>query len=136
MSAIRFERTAPAAPEPVVLDAGQRAVVELADAASASVLGAPGSGKTTTIVELVAHRLAPLEQGGRGWSPDSLLVLASSRAAATRLRDRLALRVGVPSNGPLARTVSSLAFELVGAAARAAAPRDGCRAGRRHRGDS
>ena len=120
MSAIRFERTAPAAPEPVVLDAGQRAVVELADAASASVLGAPGSGKTTTIVELVAHRLAPLEQGGRGWSPDSLLVLASSRAAATRLRDRLALRVGVPSNGPLARTVSSFAFELVGAAARAA----------------
>jgi superfamily I DNA/RNA helicase/RecB family exonuclease len=49
-----------------------------------------------------------------------VLVLASSRAAATRLRDRLALRVGVPSNGPLARTVSSLAFELVGAAARAA----------------
>ena len=120
MSAIRFERTASAAPEPVVLDAGQQAVVDLADAASAAVLGAPGSGKTTTIVELVAQRLASLEQGGRGWSPDSLLVLASSRAAATRLRDRLALRVGVPSNGPLARTVSSFAFELVGAAARAA----------------
>ncbi|MES1169074.1 MAG: UvrD-helicase domain-containing protein, partial [Leifsonia sp.] len=56
----------------------------------------------------------------RGWSPDSVLVLASSRAAATRLRDRLALRVGKPSNGPLARTVSSFAFELVGAAARSA----------------
>jgi superfamily I DNA/RNA helicase len=115
MTAIRFERGAPEAQRPVVLDAGQRAVVDLPDAASAAVLGAPGSGKTTTIVELVADRI-----DGRGWSPDSVLVLASSRAAATRLRDRLALRVGVPSNGPLARTVSSFAFEVVGAAARAA----------------
>ncbi|MEO6116601.1 MAG: ATP-dependent DNA helicase [Pseudolysinimonas sp.] len=115
MSAIRFERGAPEAQQPPVLDAGQQAVVDLPDGASAAVLGAPGSGKTTTIVELVADRI-----DGRGWSPDSVLVLASSRAAATRLRDRLALRVGVPSNGPLARTVSSFAFELVGAAARAA----------------
>jgi len=115
MSGIRFERSAPEAHAPVVLDPGQQAVVDLPDGASAAVLGAPGSGKTTTIVELVADRI-----DGRGWSPDSLLVLASSRASATRLRDRLALRVGKPSNGPLARTVSSLAFELVGAAARAA----------------
>ena len=92
MSAIRFERATSIAPEPVVLDSGQHAVVDLADAASAAVLGAPGSGKTTTIVELVAQRLAPVGRGGRGWSPDSVLVLASSRAAATRLRDRLALR--------------------------------------------
>lgn len=115
MTAIRFERAASAVPAPVVLDAGQQAVVDLPDAASAAVLGAPGSGKTTTIVELVADRI-----DGRRWSPDSVLVLASSRAAATRLRDRLALRVGAPTNGPLARTVSSLAFELVGAAAKAA----------------
>ncbi|HEY4225514.1 MAG TPA: ATP-dependent DNA helicase [Pseudolysinimonas sp.] len=120
MSAIRFERTGSSAPEPVVLDAGQQAVVDLPGAASAAVIGAPGSGKTTAIVELIAQRVAPIEQGGRGWSTDSVLVLASSRAAATRLRDRLALRIGVTSDGPLARTVSSLAFELVGAAARAA----------------
>jgi superfamily I DNA/RNA helicase/RecB family exonuclease len=115
MSAIRFERGTPQAQQPVVLDAGQQAIVDLPDGASAAVLGAPGSGKTTTIVELIADRI-----DGRRWSPDSVLVLASSRAAATRLRDRLALRVGVPSNGPLARTVSSFAFEVVGAAARAA----------------
>src|SRR3954470_21612392 len=115
MTGIRFERAAPEARQSVVLDAGQQAVVDLPDAASAAVLGAPGSGKTTTIVELVADRI-----DRRGWSPDSVLVLASSRAAATRLRDRLALRVGAPTNGPLARTVSSFAFELVGAPARAA----------------
>ncbi|HTE61439.1 MAG TPA: UvrD-helicase domain-containing protein, partial [Solirubrobacteraceae bacterium] len=114
MTAIRFERGARATGEPIDLDAFQRSVVELPDDASAAVIGAPGTGKTTAIVELVADRVL-----GRGWIPDQLLVLSSSRAAATRLRDRLALRLGRPSTGPLARTVSSFAFEVVGAAARA-----------------
>lgn len=97
------------------LNASQLAVVELPDEASAAVLGAPGSGKTTTIVELVADRVLT-----RGWDPRSVLVLTSARAAATRLRDRLALRLGVPTDGPLARTAPSLAYEIVGVAARAA----------------
>ena len=98
----------------VALDASQAAVLALPDEASAAVLGAPGSGKTTTLVELVADRVA------RGWRPEQLLVLAPSRASAARLRDRLARRIGVPTDGPLARTVASLAYEIVGAAARAA----------------
>jgi len=100
---------------PVELDASQRAVLALADESSAAVIGAPGSGKTATLVELVAHRV---EQ--RGFSAEDLLVLTSSRTTATRLRDILALRLGVPTNGPIARTVNSLAFEIVGNAARAA----------------
>lgn len=99
----------------VELDASQRAVVDLPDTAFGAVLGAPGSGKTTTLVEVVADRVL-----ARGWDPRSVLVLTSARAAATRLRDRLALRLGVPTEGPLARTVSSLAYEIVGVAARAA----------------
>lgn len=114
MTGIRFERGAGSASEAVDLDPGQRAVLELPDGASAAVLGAPGTGKTTTLVGLVADRVL-----ARGWSPDELLVLSSSRAAATRLRDRLALRIGRPSTGPLARTAASLAFEIAGAAARA-----------------
>ncbi len=100
---------------PLHLDASQRAVLDLADASSAAVIGAPGSGKTATLVELVAQRV-----GQRGFAPEELLVLTSSRTTATRLRDILALRIGVPTNGPIARTVNSLAFEIVGNAARAA----------------
>jgi superfamily I DNA/RNA helicase/RecB family exonuclease len=99
----------------VSLDASQLAVIELPDDASAAVLGAPGSGKTTTIVELVADRVLT-----RGWDPRSLVVLTSARAAATRLRDLIAVRLGVPTDGPLARTAPSLAYEIVGVTARAA----------------
>lgn len=99
---------------PVVLDSSQAAVLALAEDLSAAVIGAPGSGKTTTLVELVADRLLV-----RGWERDSVLVLTSSRTAATRLRDVLAVRLGIPTSGPLARTINSLAFEIVGDAARA-----------------
>ncbi|HEY4268197.1 MAG TPA: ATP-dependent DNA helicase [Galbitalea sp.] len=110
---VRAEGTGAAAT--ASLDPSQQAVVDLPDDASAAILGAPGSGKSTTIVELVADRVL-----GRGWSPSELVVLTPTRASATRLRDILALRLGVATNGPLARTVNSLAFEIVGNAARAA----------------
>jgi superfamily I DNA/RNA helicase/RecB family exonuclease len=104
---------------PPALDESQAAVVALADGASAAILGAPGTGKTTTIIELVADRVL-----GRGWSPDEVVVLTSSRTSASGLRNRLSLRLGAEAgtatNGPLARTVTSLAFEVVGSAARAA----------------
>ncbi len=99
---------------PTVLDGSQAVVARLPDNASAAVLGAPGSGKTTTLVEVAADRV--LE---RGWQPNDLMVLTTSRVTATRLRDRLAVRLGRPTTGPLARTVNSLAFDVVGRAARA-----------------
>jgi superfamily I DNA/RNA helicase/RecB family exonuclease len=109
-----FERAAtPLDPPP--LDESQRAVVALPDDASAAVVGAPGTGKTTTLVELIADRVLV-----RGWRPEEVLALTTSRATATRLRDAIALRLGVPTTGPLARTVNSLAFEVVRDAARRA----------------
>ena len=108
-----FESTQPAAPVVPALDASQARVIALGDAESAAVIGAPGSGKTVTAVEVVADRVL-----SRGWSPDDVVVLTPSRAGASALRDRLALRLGVPTNGPLARTVNSLAFEIVTEAAR------------------
>jgi superfamily I DNA/RNA helicase/RecB family exonuclease len=90
------------------LDPAQRLAIERPAEASFAVIGAPGSGKTVTLLELVADRVARC-----GFAPESVLVLAPTRQSATRLRDRVALRLGVPSNGPLARTPTSAAFELV-----------------------
>lgn len=95
------------------LDGAQAEVLLLPDGASAAVLGAPGTGKTTTLVEAVAERVS-----GRGYATGEVLALSASRTAATALRDRIALRLGVPTNGPLARTATSLAFQLVGERAR------------------
>ncbi len=92
----------------IQLDDSQAAVVQLPDDASAVVVGAPGTGKTATIIEMVAERVL-----GRGWHPNDLVVITPSRASASRLRDRLALRIAVATEGPLARTINSLAFEAV-----------------------
>jgi len=111
----RVRAAVPGSASGVPLDDSQAAVLRLADDASAAVLGAPGTGKTTTLVEFLADRVHRA-----GFAPEQLLALTSSRGTAARLRDRLALRLGMPSNGPLARTVNSLAFDIVGHAARAA----------------
>ena len=100
-----------AASEPLpVLDDAQRAVVALPAESSGVVVGAPGTGKTETLIA----RVAALAHGGV--DPDSILVLTPSRQTATALRDRLALVVGRATSGPLARSVSSFAFQLVRAA--------------------
>lgn len=93
------------------LDGAQRAVACLPPSASGVVVGAPGSGKTTTLVGRVAHLAT------RGVDPDAVLVLTPSRQTATALRDRLALAIGRATSGPPARSVASFAFQLVRGAA-------------------
>ncbi len=53
-----------------------------------------------------------MDVAGR-WGADSIRVLTSTRRTATLLRDPLALAVGVPTRGPLARSVSSFAHQVV-----------------------
>jgi superfamily I DNA/RNA helicase/RecB family exonuclease len=118
------------ASRPQVLDAEQQRVVDARRTPGAIVLGAPGSGKTTAVVELVAA--AVLDDG---LDPSNVLVLTPSRRTATLLRDRLALRLadaGAGSGGsrddaraalahrapgavpgPLARSVAAYAFSVV-----------------------
>ncbi|MDQ1531046.1 MAG: hypothetical protein QOE37_1151, partial [Microbacteriaceae bacterium] len=100
-------RTVPPMSEALLLDDTQRAVLELPAGASAVVLGAPGTGKTLTAVELLAHRVLQ-----DGFGMDEVLLLAPRRTQAARLRDRLLLRLGLPATGPLARTPASLAFVI------------------------
>ncbi|MFE0449945.1 UvrD-helicase domain-containing protein [Streptomyces sp. NPDC058914] len=70
------------------------------------VLAGPGTGKTTTLVESVAARVA------RGGDPARILVLTFSRKAAVDLRDRMALRMGA-ARAPQATTFHSYCYALV-----------------------
>ena len=81
---------------------------QLATGEHTAVFGAPGSGKTTLAIELVADRVERL-----GYSSDEVLVVSATRSAATSLRDALAVRLGLTTRGPLARTANSVAFQLV-----------------------
>ncbi|HEY1105847.1 MAG TPA: UvrD-helicase domain-containing protein, partial [Agromyces sp.] len=83
-------------------------VRRLAGGGHAAVFGAPGSGKTTLAIELVADHVE--REGG---TTDEVLVVSATRTAATSLRDALAVRLGLTTRGPLARTANSIAFELV-----------------------
>jgi superfamily I DNA/RNA helicase/RecB family exonuclease len=88
-------------------DAAQSRVLTLPADASAVVVGAPGTGKTRTIVERVRRLVA------EGVDPDTLVVLTATRQAATDLRDDLGVAVGVATAGPLARSVPAFAFQIV-----------------------
>ncbi|MFJ4272754.1 ATP-dependent helicase [Streptomyces coelicoflavus] len=91
--------------DPPRLDAAQRAVVDHRSG-PLLVLAGPGTGKTTTLVESVADRIA---QGG---DPERILVLTFSRKAAVELRDRMALRIGA-ARAPRATTFHSFGYALV-----------------------
>ncbi|WP_449349736.1 UvrD-helicase domain-containing protein [Streptomyces shaanxiensis] len=103
--AYRLVRTPPARVNPPLLDAAQRAVVEH-KSGPLLVLAGPGTGKTTTLVESVASRIA------RGGDPARVLVLTFSRKAAVELRDRMALRIGA-ARAPQATTFHSFCYALV-----------------------
>lgn len=103
--AYRLVRTTPAPVNPPVLDAAQRPVVDH-DRGPLLVLAGPGTGKTTTLVESVAARVA------RGLDPERMLVLTFSRKAAVELRDRTAVRLG-GAQGPQATTFHSFCYALI-----------------------
>ncbi|MFD6434255.1 ATP-dependent helicase [Streptomyces venezuelae] len=91
--------------DPPRMDAGQRRVVDH-KGGPLLVLAGPGTGKTTTLVESVASRVA------QGVDPARILVLTFSRKAAVELRDRMALRVGA-ARAPQATTFHSFCYALV-----------------------
>jgi superfamily I DNA/RNA helicase/RecB family exonuclease len=103
---------------PVALDPDQQAVVAH-QAGPLLVLGGPGTGKTTTLVEAVAARVAD------GVEPDHILVLTFGRRAAAALRDRIEARIGETRaragrstmSEPVVRTFPAYAFGLLRRAA-------------------
>lgn len=96
-------RATAVAPE---LDASQRAVVEHTGG-PLLVLAGPGTGKTTTLVELVVDRIQH-----HGVAPERALVLTFSRKAAGEIGTRIARRLD-GSDTAVVRTFHSLCFGLV-----------------------
>src|SRR4051812_6470393 len=76
------------------------------------VLAGPGTGKSATLVEAVAERIAD-----RGVPPEQVLVLTFSRRAAAELTGRIARRLDVTTREPLVRTLHSYAYSLLRAQA-------------------
>jgi len=113
----RLVRPAPTAQPTRIDDPVQRHVVDHR-AGPLLVLGGPGTGKTSTLVEAVAARVA------EGSEPASILVLTFGRRGALRLRDaieaRLGLRDATTMAEPLVRTFHGYAFGLLRRAAVAA----------------
>lgn len=77
-------------------------------AASATLIGAAGSGKTHTLVQFMTESIQSEE-----FKPEELLLLTPDRQSATALRDRIVLKLNRPVPGPMARSVGSLAHEIV-----------------------
>jgi superfamily I DNA/RNA helicase/RecB family exonuclease len=76
------------------------------------VLGAPGTGKTSTAIEVVVDRVRR-----DGIAPDQCLVLTASRTAAADLRERITARIGGTTTEPLARTHQAFGFAILRQAA-------------------
>ncbi len=104
-------RPAVTATPAVELDDSQRAVVGHRGPVL-RVLGAPGTGRSTSAVEVVVARV--LEHGLRA---DECLLLAPTRVAAARLRDALTARLGGTTTTPLARTHQAFGFGVLREAA-------------------
>lgn len=102
-----FART-PHAPFDLELDPGQRAVVEATGSEPMLVIGAPGTGKTVALIETFNDRVHNKHVSAR-----SILTLCPNRRIASKLRDRIAARLETTLEGPAARTINSLAFEVV-----------------------
>ncbi|OFI39882.1 DNA helicase UvrD [Arthrobacter sp. SW1] len=92
-----------------VLSADQAAVVDLPHGSGPLLVpGAPGTGKTTVLVEAAVRRVQR-----DGVDPGRILILAPGRHAASALRDRFTARLGRTLSTTPARTWASYAFELI-----------------------
>ncbi|MGN8246487.1 ATP-dependent helicase [Cellulomonas soli] len=101
---------------PVDLDPSQAEVVARVAAGADPallVLGAPGSGRTTVVLESV---VAAIEAG---LAPEDVLVLAAGRRAAADLRDRVSARLRRTSGRALVQTAPAAAFAVLRARASA-----------------
>ncbi|MEE6287961.1 ATP-dependent DNA helicase [Georgenia sp. MJ173] len=111
----------PATPSPVLLDADQQRVVSAVPGQGhLLVVGAPGTGKTTTAVETLVARARAAAPQPRSAHPlgGAALFLAPSRRAADRVRDTVGARLlGTGGAAATVRSVAAIAYAVVRARA-------------------
>src|SRR5690606_7020413 len=96
---------------PPALDPDQAAAVAWeADAGNLLVVGAPGTGKTTTAIASFLHRAGrtPEQAADQG-----VLLLVPTRRAAARVRDVVATRLARTTRQVLVRTPASFAYSVL-----------------------
>ncbi|WP_211877855.1 ATP-dependent helicase [Pseudarthrobacter albicanus] len=92
-----------------VLSADQLAAVDVPHGAGPVLVpGAPGTGKSTVLVEAAVRRAQR-----DGLDPERMLILAPGRLAADSLRDRFTARLDRSLSTTPARTWASYAFDLI-----------------------
>jgi superfamily I DNA/RNA helicase len=92
-----------------VLSPDQRDAVDVAHGSGPVLVpGAPGTGKSTVLVEAAVHRAQR-----DGLDPERMLILAPGRLAADALRDRFTARLDRSLSTTPARTWASYAFDLI-----------------------
>lgn len=91
------------------LSADQQAAVEVPQGSGpVLVAGAPGTGKSTVLIEAAVRRAFH-----EGVDPERILILAPGRLAADSLRDRFTARLDRSLSTTPARTWASYAFDLI-----------------------
>ncbi len=92
-----------------VLSLDQQAAVDVPHGSGPVLVpGAPGTGKSTVLIEAAVRRAER-----DGVDPERMLVLAPSRLAADSLRDRFTARLNRSLSTTPARTWASYAFDLI-----------------------
>ncbi|MGO4190836.1 ATP-dependent helicase [Arthrobacter sp. YAF17] len=92
-----------------VLSADQLAAVDVPHGSGPVLIpGAPGTGKSTVLVEAAVRRAQR-----DGLDPERMLILAPGRLAADSLRDRFTARLDRSLSTTPARTWASYAFDLI-----------------------
>ena len=92
-----------------MLSADQRDAVEVPHGSGPVLVpGAPGTGKSTVLIEAAVRRALQ-----DGVDPERILILAPGRLAADSLRDRFTARLDKSLSTTPARTWASYAFDLI-----------------------
>ena len=91
----------------LTLHSTQLKAVNLPAESVATVIGSPGSGKTSCLKARFLHLV------DKGAKPEQVVVIAQSRDSANLYRDQLALELQGATAGPIAKTLTSLAFSIL-----------------------